>query len=359
MSEGKGEGATPGYLAARQGVALFDRSERTRLRVSGRDPRRMLDGILTGTLPGSPQLTADGVLEGLGTYHAVLTPKGKMVTDLWVFLPMAGGSGGPKTGTGDPESFLLDVPPAGREPLMRHLERFLPPRLARVENQSGETAMMAVVGPAAAGALSRLALGLRVDPGVLAELPEGGWRAVASPPGPEGQASDPALMVVRSGAVAPEAYEVIGSARAVEALAARLREAGALDAEPADWETLRVEAGRPEFGVDMTDATIPVEARIHDRAIDYQKGCYTGQEVIVRIRDRGHVNRTLRRLVLGEVPPPEPGTELFMENAPEKPVGWVTSAVRSPAEGGQTVCLAYVRRGTETVKYGGRYIPVG
>ena len=95
----------------------------------------------------------------------------------------------------------------------------------------------------------------------------------------------------------------------------------------------------------MDEDTIPVEAGIHERAIDYAKGCYTGQEVIVRIRDRGHVNRTLRQLMLGDVPTPKPGTELFAEGS-DKPVGRVTSAVQSP-KFGQTVALGYVKRGAE------------
>jgi folate-binding protein YgfZ len=95
----------------------------------------------------------------------------------------------------------------------------------------------------------------------------------------------------------------------------------------------------------MDDRTIPVEAGIHERAIDYGKGCYTGQEVIVRIRDRGHVNRHLRQLMLGEVAPPPPGTELHVEGG-AKPVGSITTAVRSPRFG-QTVALGWVRRGVE------------
>ena len=95
----------------------------------------------------------------------------------------------------------------------------------------------------------------------------------------------------------------------------------------------------------MDETTIPVEAGIHERAIDYQKGCYTGQEVIVRIRDRGHVNRNLKQLHLGGAPLPARGTELFVAEQ-EKPAAVVTSAVKSPRFGG-VVALASVRRGVE------------
>ena len=114
------------------------------------------------------------------------------------------------------------------------------------------------------------------------------------------------------------------------------------------WTTLRVEAGRPAYGVDMDEDTIPVEAGIHERAIDYAKGCYTGQEVIVRIRDRGHVNRY--------APAPAPGRRgaasegrgavRGRSSRGARPVGVVTSAVRSPKHG-ETLALGYVKRGVE------------
>lgn len=210
--------------------------------------------------------------------------------------------------------------------------------------------MLAVTGPEAAALLSRIAFGLRVEAETLAALPEGGWlMAGAAPDG---------MIVARTLDVRPEAYQVLGEAEAVRALRSRLVEAGAVEADPDTWEILRVEAGRPAFGTDMTDATIPVEAGIHDRAIDYQKGCYTGQEVIVRIRDRGRVNRNLRRLVLGDVPVPSSGTEIFAPDDDQKAAGWITSAVLSPAEDA-VVALAYVRRGVDRIRFAEREIPVG
>ena len=114
------------------------------------------------------------------------------------------------------------------------------------------------------------------------------------------------------------------------------------------WSTLRVEAGRPVFGLDMDDGTLPPEAGIVERAIDQTKGCYTGQEIIVRIRDRGHVNKALRRLELGDVPAPARGTELLAPDGSGKVVGEIRSAVQSPRFGG-TIALAYIRRGVAQV----------
>jgi len=319
------------YGAATESAAVFDRSARTRLVVRGRAPGQMLKGVLTGTLPAAPAPAGEGVLGGRATYHAVLTPKGMMITDLWCLRP----------GDEEHDGFVLDVPEAGREGLLAHLGRFLPPRMAKGEDVTADTAMITVVGPEAPSLLSRLALGLRVEAAELSALEEGEWRCV-------GPSAVDALLVVRTREVWPEAFDVLGPVRVVSTLQ-RALEASGMPAAGADvWTTLRVEAGRPAFGVDMDDSTIPVEAGIHERAIDYKKGCYTGQEVIVRIRDRGHVNRTLQMVHLGDVAPPTAGTELFEGGVgPEaKPAGSVTSAVRSPLHG-ETVALAYVRRGVE------------
>ena len=123
-------------------------------------------------------------------------------------------------------------------------------------------------------------------------------------------------------------------------------------------ETLRIESGKPRFGVDMTEATIPVEANLLE-AISYTKGCYIGQEVIARIDARGHVNRQLAGLLLGEAELPEAGSKLF---SPDREVGWITSTAWSPAMA-QAIALAYVRRGflepgtALQVRTDGGYIP--
>jgi folate-binding protein YgfZ len=103
-------------------------------------------------------------------------------------------------------------------------------------------------------------------------------------------------------------------------------------------EVLRVEAGVPKFGVEMTETTIPLEANL-ERAIHYQKGCYIGQEVIARATYRGQMNKKLVGLLLGDVAP-DPNTEL---RANEKRVGRIVTVVRSERVG-QNVALGYVHR---------------
>lgn len=317
-----------GYPEAVESAAVLDRSARARFTVTGRSPGSMLDGVLTCAIPEPATEVEGGGLTAHGCYGLVLTPKGKIVTDLRVF-PL---------GAGPDAGFLLDVPDAGREPLAAHLAKFLPPRLAKTEDVSGASGMLTVVGPDAADLLARGALDLRVDAAALEGLEEGDYRSA-------GDRMDENVTVVRTRDVRPAAFDVLAPRATVRALRDRLIDAGAAELSANAWRALRIEAGRPVFGVDMDADTIPVEAGVHDRAIDYGKGCYTGQEVIVRIRDRGRVNRHLRGVLLGATPPPEPGAELFSPGE-EKALGRVTSATHSPAFG-QTAGLAYVRREVE------------
>lgn len=336
-----GDAATE-YRAATQGAALFDRSDRARLLVAGRDPAAMMGGILTGTVPGSAAAgEAEGILRGRGHYSAVLTPKGRMVTDLRIF-PVAG------------DSFLLDLPRAGLPGLLDHFRRFLPPRLARAEDRSGELAMLTLAGPGAAALASREALEGRVGEDDLLALEEDGFVELAAGAAGAGEADGAGSptggggwgpRVIRCGEVWPPTFDLLGETGWVTSLWERLRGAGAVPAGRGGWETLRVEAGRPAYGPDMDDGTIPVEAGIHHRAIDYEKGCYTGQEVVVMIRDRGRVNRHLRGLLLGSEPTPSPGTELYIPGR-ERPGGEVRTAVQSPRFG-QTIALGYLRRELE------------
>jgi folate-binding protein YgfZ len=298
----------------------------------------MLSGVLSGAMP-TPTAPVHGVDTGQATYSAALTPKGRMITDLRVFpLP------------GPDEAFLLDVPRAGARGIQEHMARSLPPRLARHADVSEQTGMLTVLGPDAAGLLADL---LASEPGGpssdrTSEREALGTRALEERiTGLEelGFVRWGPLTICRTADVAGSAFDVLAGTDDLKAAWESLMRRGARPAGQALWQTLRVEAGRPEFGTDMTEDTLPPEAGIEDRAIDHAKGCYTGQEVIVRIRDRGHVNRHLRGLLFGDSPTPLAGTELFQ--AGDATVrGTVTSAVASPGFG-QTIGLGLIRREVE------------
>ena len=314
------------YRAATQGVAIIDHSHRYRFVIHGRAPGQMLKGVVTGRIPPMP---TGGESTGLGerAYSTVLTPKGRMVSDL--FLTRV---------PGDDEQFVMDVPAAGAAGLTEYLAKVMPPRFAKVEDVTDLTRSLTFVGPEAA---SGLAAALARPESVAQELDQLENDQVMFFDG--ASATPVPLFAARNPDVGVDAFTVVGPAAAMGEAFRKTLEAGRSVAGWGVWETLRVQAGTPRFGADMGERTIPVEAGIDVRAIDHTKGCYTGQEVIVRIRDRGHVNRHLRRLAFTGTT--APGDELRAVGG-DKVVGEVTSAVESP-ESGTRIGLGYVRREIE------------
>jgi hypothetical protein len=163
------------------------------------------------------------------------------------------------------------------------------------------------------------------------------------------------MTVVRDDAFGVPGYDVYVPAADAAAMRARLVDAGAVIASGETAETLRIEAGRPRFGVDMNTETIPLEAGLEDRAISFTKGCYVGQEVIIRVMHRGHgrVARRLVSIVLSSGAVPSRGDRI---HSGDRIVGDVTSAAASPRHGAP-LALGYVQRdhavpGTELIVNG-------
>lgn len=320
------------YRAAVDGCGVVVRADRRLLRVSGRAPAQMLNGILTSRIPGVPVGAdaghrwayghMDGVAGGMAlvgdaVYGTILTARGRMVTDvvtLWL-------GAGPDKGLG------LSVAEAAREAVLAHLGRFLPPRLARFEDLGEATRRLTVVGPAAGETVAA----------VFGVAPAGGFALVGG--GPLGGGA-----LVARGVRQVPSWDAWVGADEVAGVWDRLRGRGGVAVGSGVWHTLRVEAGLPEFGIDMDHGTIPVEAGLVDVAFDHDKGCYTGQEVIVRIRHRGRVNWHLRGLRFGEQAA-RPGAQLF-EAGGTKVRGRVTSVADSPRFG-EVIGLGYVRREVE------------
>jgi folate-binding protein YgfZ len=143
--------------------------------------------------------------------------------------------------------------------------------------------------------------------------------------------------------IGPKAAAPVGAVNFSSALGVGVIATAAPPGQPISAETLeilRVEAGLPKFGVDMDENTIPNEAGLENRAINYEKGCYIGQETIARIKTYGHVNRNLVQLRVEGADVPKRGEKIL---AGDRDVGQVTSAVRS-VRLGKPVALGYVRR---------------
>jgi folate-binding protein YgfZ len=316
-----------GYYAARNGLAARDRSERTRLSLRGRAPEQVLAGLVSGKVPPPLSQSAGGAWRGRAEGSTLLTAKGRMIAELRLLR------GGPTQEDG----FLIDLPPECRDPALEHLRKFVPPRLARPNDDSSTMGMLTVLGPRGPEWLAASLGWEELQPAALETIGEGDLLHTPGAGGP--------LTIVRTAEVATQAFDVFAPAARVQSLMSSLIETGGSLIEPGVWETLRVEAGRPAFGAELDETTIPVEAGIQHRVVDYAKGCFTGQEVLIRIRDRGHVNRQLRGILMGQITPPQRGTPLFREGD-ERSVGRVTSAVRSPWFG-EVIGLGFVRREVE------------
>ena len=312
------------YHALQTGAALVDRSQRGRMRISGPKAAEMVTGLVTNDVVG---LSA-----GHGLYAAALTPKGKIVADVRIFAlgaepaPLRSDGAAPTV-----ESILVDVPSRATAGWAELVRKYINPRVAPYRDETDATRMVGVYGPHARHVVADV---LGLSPAAAAALAPYSHLV--------GALDDAPVYVVRSpdlGTV--EGFDVLCAADLAPALAARLAQRGAAPAGLVAWEIARVEAGRPEWGIDIDDGTIPQEANFDEfHAISYTKGCYVGQETVARVHFRGHVNRHLRGLRLAT--PDLPPARTPITDAGGKPVGDARSAVLSPRIG--PIAIGMVRR---------------
>lgn len=304
------------YGALTGAAAVVDDTDRALIRVTpGRKEGRAhetLSGLLTNHFEATPPDSA--------VYSFLLTAKGAPVAELRAI----------RRETED----WLDLPAPCVDGTLAHFEKYLPPLFADYA-VDGTIGRLGLVGPRADDALRSAAP--EVEPAELEPL-EGTPATLAG--------AD--VLVLRRDAVAdPGADLYVPLDRAAEIwerLTTAAREVGGGPAGRAAREMRRVELGIPVYGREIDDGTLPQETGQTDRAVSFQKGCYTGQEVVVRIEHRGRVNRHLRGLELagdgGGLP--GPGAALYGDGRER---GTVTTAVRSPRLG--PIALGYVRREVE------------
>jgi tRNA-modifying protein YgfZ len=299
------------YAALRSGAMLADRSVRGRLRLDGARAAEMLTGLVTNDVLA--------LTPGQGQYAAALSPKGKIVADIRIFAR--------------DDHLLVDAPPRAREGWMALVRKYLNPRTVAYHDLSDSLRQLAIVG---VGARAILAEASGVAREVLAALPAYSHLDAALAGQPVTIARVPELQL--------EGYELFFAADSFDDVWQALAGRGAVPGGLLAWEIARIENGRPEWGLDIDETTIPQEAN-HDElhAISYTKGCYTGQEVVARIHFRGHVNRHLRGLRLGHADPPPARAVLL--GADGKQVGDLRSSALSPRLG--TIALVMVRREVE------------
>lgn len=285
-----------GYEALRSGAAWLDLSARGKIKASGEDRARLLHAMTTNHIQ---QLTP-----GTGCYAYFLTAQGRVLADVNILAR--------------PDEFLLDTEPESREKIFKHLDAFIIADDVTIEDLTVSLATIALEGPQAAAILEKLGAPLPA-----AEYGNAEWQNA---------------LVVHTSHTGGPGFFIITPASERDALIDRLEAAGAVAASPEAFRIVRIENGRPRFGEDITERFIGPETN-QARAMNYQKGCYLGQEIVERVRSRGQVNRILVPIQIEGTEPAERGTKLQVGNAL---AGEITSAAYSPALN-KIVGLAYIR----------------
>jgi tRNA-modifying protein YgfZ len=303
--------------ALRTGAGLIDRSERGKLALSGAGAIEFLNGQVTNELAE--------LRPGEGRYAAFLTPKGKMLGDVRILAVEGSGSdaGGEASAAGASDEhgaseLLLDTERTALQALFDMIRRFKIGYDVELHKRTVERGLLSLLGPESA----RIAGAEQLADAEHANTPV--------------SIEGVAALAVRTDLGVDLLCEAADTERLTSALLAR----GATPVSEPRAECIRVESGRPRFGIDIDATTIPQEAGLNERAVSFTKGCYVGQETVARLHWKGKPTRHLRGLRLsGEA---ASGDELRLG---ERSVGRLGSVVHSPEHG--PIALALVRREAE------------
>jgi folate-binding protein YgfZ len=265
---------------------FFDSSGRAKLRITGSDRLRFLNGQITNDVRKATTAATEA---------CVLNAKGKMSAHIFV--------------SAGPDCFLVDADPELRQTLRARLERYVIADDVQIEDVTDRLSLFHALSPVAPTLSNcRLVFARRFG--------EAGWDIWTNT-----AVHDAVLQQLSS------TFELLDSNAA---------------------EIMRIEEGIPRWGRELTEEIIPIEANLEKRAISYEKGCYIGQEVISRMKMSGQTNKRLCGLISQRHMPLQPGMKLAATSAPGKGAGWITSATRSERIG-KEIALGYVKRGFNDV----------
>ena len=272
---------TPNRSSQSKQAIFLDLSGRAKFCITGTDRLRFLNGQITNDLRKASETSA---IEA-----CILNAKGK--TDAHIYVSASG------------ESFLVDAAAELRETLKARLERYVIADDVQIEDVTDQFSLFHTLSQQSPTLENGRMVSVR-------RFAEPGW-------------------------------DIWGDATQHRVSLQKLSSQWTLcDSEAA--EVMRIEQGIPSWGRELTNDIIPIEANLEQRAIDYQKGCYIGQEVISRIKMSGQTNKRLCGLISLDELPLHPGMKLAVSSAPGKEVGWITSSTRSKR---QEIALGYVKRG--------------
>lgn len=294
---------TEGYQALTEhcGVAVLE--DRGLVRATGADRARLLHAICTNHV--------QGLQPGQGCYAFFLNAQGRILADAHILARE--------------QEIMLDTEPETRHSLREHIDAYIIMDDVTVEDASDEYSQIAVEGPASAAVLQACGLPILTEENAHTAWQEG-W-------------------IARYSATGLPGFRVFAPTHQQQEILTMLYGAGAHQAKQDDVHTARVQQGRPRYGEDFTNAHLPQETRLMN-ALHFSKGCYLGQEIVERVRSRGHVNKLLCHLQITSDVAPVRGTAVEMDG---KPVGEITSAAWIEQQEA-SLALGYVR--TEAVRAG-------
>ena len=294
------------HHAVREGIGILDLSHRGRLRLTGADRAKFLHRIISNDV--------EGLKVGAGNYATILTNRGKIIADMNVYA--------------FEDATSIDTNAETTELLYQELDKYLIADDVTIEDLTDQTGTIAVHGPKSADLIQNT-FGLDGS-----ALPE--YHSVLH------EIDDRWIACIRTNETGEIGYNLYTESTSMEWLWDTLLTKGrAFDAYAVGLtalNSLRIEAGIPRYGTELDDSIIPLEAELED-ALDFEKGCYIGQEIVARMQYRGHPNRLLRGFEIESDTPPQSGDLIFND---EKEIGWITSAVNSPTFG-KIIAMGYVR----------------
>jgi folate-binding protein YgfZ len=295
------------YETVRQSAGIIDFSHRALLQFTGDDRLSFLQGMLSNDLRSLTNFE--------GQYAAILNQQGKVLADLRVLCAM--------------NSIYLDFWESLKEKILAHLTHYLVADEVEIHDRSEDYAILSLQGPRAEALVTALAPG--------AELPKRKAHHVML------NADGAAICAVRDSHSGETGFDLIIPRADLVRISQRLTDIGGELA--AGWvgqealEILRIEAGIPRYGTDLTEDNLLLETGL-DTHVSFTKGCYLGQEIVERVRSRGHVNRKLCGLLLEGKIAARRGDGI---SAGDRQTGSITSSVYSPSLS-RPVALGYVHR---------------
>jgi folate-binding protein YgfZ len=288
-----GSRLSEGYAALREHAAWLDLSARGKIRVTGDDRARLLHAMTTNQV--------EQLKPGQGCYAFFLNAQGRILGDVNLLC--------------FEDHLLLDTEPETRQKLFEHLDRYIIADDVAIEDETERLSTVAIEGSNARALLAHA--------------------GAPTPESPYASASWGGSIVARINSTGSEGFFIFTPAAEKGALISAL---AIPQATAEDARIVRLENGRPRYGEEITERYL-VQETGQLQAVNFNKGCYLGQEIVERVRSRAQIHRMLRRIEIDALNPPDPGIKL---KSGEADAGEIASAAFSPASG-KVIALAYVR----------------